>query len=191
MVELLGEIHCARNKVSILHHPRAMYFKILLVVTTLISRFIHPYLVLAIILLNTPILVYYGLKKTLLYIAIAWTTLSSIIIGLDILLGSFKLDYLYNLLYGYASFTSILLFFSTTTPREIRRLIGFNVLSISYLFLDYSYRVLTDTLHSLQARGLTPSRNLSWVKYLLRSIIVILVIRINEVEEALRARGVD
>jgi len=46
-------------------------------------------------------------------------------------------------------------------------------------------------LHSLQARGLTPSRNLSWVKYLLRSIIVLLVIRINEVEEALRARGVD
>jgi energy-coupling factor transport system permease protein len=147
--------------------------------------------VLAIIFLNTPILVYYGLKKTLLYIAVAWTTLSSIIIGLDILLGSFKLDYLYNLLYGYASFTSILLFFSTTTPREIRRLIGFNVLSLSYLFLDYSYRVLTDALHSLQARGLTPSRNLSWVKYLLRSTIVLLVIRINEVEEALRARGVD
>lgn len=189
MVELLEEVFQARARRTILHNYRAIYFKLLLVVLVVASRFISIHLVPLLLLVDTLILLYIGVRRILLATFTTWVFLALLITSINLLLGSFKQEYFYNLVYGFTTFTATLLFFATTTPRDLRRLIGFNTLTLSYLFLDYSYKLVVDTIQSLQARGWRAGP--SSTKYLLRAFGVLLVTRLKEVEEALRARGLE
>lgn len=191
MVKLLEEIIELHTKSTVLHRYEYIYLKLLLVILTLASRAVNLHVILAFIVVNSVLLIYVGAGALLALAFISWCFLTSIIISLNILFSTFKTGIVVNLIYGFASFTSLFLFYSTTPPGHIRKLLGFNVISLTYLYLGYSMRILLDALNALKARGLSPSFKLLDYKYLLRSFTVLLITRIMETEVALKARGVE
>jgi len=190
VVELIKETVELQAKTTILHDYKAIYFKIALLVLTMLSRAMNLYLILALMALNLALLLYVGARKLIVLTSLSWFTLSSIIIILNMVLSTFKVNIVINLIYAYATFTSLALFYVTTPPGHIRKLLGFNVVSLTYLFVGYSTRILADTVNALRARGLNSFYRYSNYKYLLRAFMVLLVTRVMEAEEALKARGV-
>lgn len=182
------ELH---NKSTLLHRYEVIYLKLILVFLTLASRALNLYMILVFIIVNSILLIYVGARKLLLFAFISWCILTSVIVSLNMLFSTFKVDILVNLIYGFATFTSLFLFYSTTPPRHMRKLIGFNVFSLTYLYLGYSARILLDSLNALKARGLNLSFDQHSYRNLLKVFIVLLVTRIVEAEEALKARGVE
>jgi hypothetical protein len=187
---LIKETVELQAKTTILHDYRAIYFKLALLILTMFSRAMNLYLILALMTVNLALLLCVGARKLIVITSLSWFTLSSVIILLNIVLSTFKVDIVVNLIYAYTTFTSLALFYVTTPPRHIRKLLGFNVVSLTYLFMGYSARILADTINALRARGLNSFHRYYNYKYLLRAFMVILVTRITEVEEALKARGV-
>ncbi|MEM0004983.1 MAG: hypothetical protein QXN97_06600, partial [Desulfurococcaceae archaeon] len=138
-------------KTTILHDYKAIYFKIALLVLTMLSRAMNLYLILALMALNLALLLYVGARKLIVLTSLSWFTLSSIIILLNMVLSTFKVNIVINLIYAYTTFTSLVLFYVTTPPGHIRKLLGFNVVSLTYLFVGYSARILADTVNTLRA----------------------------------------
>lgn len=141
------------------------------------------------LLINTILLIYIGAKNLLLSILSIWLVLSSLIIAIDYLFSTLTLSVLINLIYGFATFTSLSLFYLTTPPKHLEKLIGFNVFTITYLFLNYYIEQIIDLINILRARGWSSFINIFKYKYLLRIVVVFLVTRINECIDALKARG--
>lgn len=174
---------------SFLNKYRFIYFKICLVILTIVSRFIHIFLILIMLLINTILLIYIGAKNLLLSILSIWLVLSSLIIAIDYLFSTLTLSVLINLIYGFTTFTSLSLFYLTTPPKHLEKLIGFNVFTITYLFLNYYIEQIIDLINILRARGWSSFINIFKYKYFLRIVVVFLVTRINECIDALKARG--
>lgn len=176
---------------TLLHGFKAVYFKFVLVSLTVITRFIHPYAVPVALLVNIALLIYVGAKRVLVFVFVVWCALASIICLIDLALFTFTLSVVLNLVYGFATFSSLALFYVTTPPRYVRKLLGLNAVSLTYLFLDYSVKLVGDLLDILKARGWAPSARPSMYTYPLRALVVLMVSRVVEVTEALRARGVE
>ena len=164
--------------------------KVAIVALTLASRLIGIYAVLTSLLLNVSLLIYVGLWRTPLRVALAWLFTSTLLIAINAALKTLTVEHIYNLIYGYTTFTALYLAIATTPPQHVRRLLGFNVLSLAYLLLDYSIKLISDALDTLRSRGWTLTPSPISIKYALRAFATLLVVRIEEVEEALRARGV-
>ncbi|MEM3980843.1 MAG: hypothetical protein QXF79_06275 [Ignisphaera sp.] len=96
-----------------------------------------------------------------------------------------------NLVYGFTTFTALTLLYSTTTPTQIRKLVGFNVFSITYLFFGYSVKLVVDLIDTIRARGWTFSYNPFKYRYLIRAFTVLLISRISETMDILKARGLE
>lgn len=180
-----------QHKSGFLNRYRCIYLKICLVVLTIVSRFISMYLTLSLLSLNTLLLTIIGAGKLLLVTLIIWIGLSSVIIGIDYVFSTFTLNVVVNLVYGFTTFTAFSLFYLTTPPKHVEKLIGFNVFSLTYLFLYYYVGELIELVNTLRARGWDSTHSILRYKYVLRITTVFIVTRINEAVDILRARGVE
>jgi energy-coupling factor transport system permease protein len=165
--------------------------KVAIVALALASRLIGIYAVLASLLLNVSLLTYVGFWRTPLRVALAWLFTSTLLIAINAALKTLTVEHIYNLIYGYTTFTALYLILITTPPQHVRELLGFNVLSLAYLLLNYSIKLISEALDTLRSRGWTPTLSPIGIKYALRAFATLLVVRVEEVEEALRARGVE
>lgn len=176
---------CFLNKYS------AIYIKIALLILTIVSRFIHIFLIITMLTINTILLIYISAGKFLLKILFIWIALSSVIISIDYLFSTLTISVLLNLIYGFTTFTSLSLFYLTTPPRHIERFLGFNIFTLTYLFLNYYVEQIVNLINILRARGWNPVVNIFKYKYFLRIVAVFLVTRINECMDVLKARGIE
>lgn len=189
MVNVVEELTYLQTKTTYLHNYNLLYLKIVLTILVIISRFIHIYIVLLLLVINVALLLYIGAKRVLITTFSLWCILSSFLLAVNYLMSTISIDILFNLVYGFTTFTTLTLFFVTTPPSHLRKLLGLNAISLTYLFLGYSIKLVLDLIDILRARGWQP--RITNQKYLLRSFSVLLVMRISEVEEALKARGVE
>ncbi len=79
--------------------------------------------------------------------------LTLIIIAINAFMGIYTHEHLYNLLYGYTTFTAMYFFLATTPPQHVRRLVGLNVVSLAYLLLEYSIMLVSEMIDTLRSRG--------------------------------------
>lgn len=191
MAEVINEVLYLQSKSSHLHSYKAIYLKISLIALAILSRFIHFYAILIALAMNVTLLIYVGAKKVLATIFTLWCALAAVIILLDTLFSTLTIDVVLNLVYGFTTFTALTLLYSTTTPTQIRKLIGFNVVSITYLFFGYSVKLVADLIDILRARGWVFSYNPLKYRYLLRAFTVLLISRISETVDTLKARGLE
>lgn len=191
MVELRSEVIESQSRSTLLHRYELIYFKLLLVLLTLVSRAVGTPMILALVAFNSALLIYVGGKKLFITSFISWCALTLLILLLNTLFSTFRVEIFVNLLYGFTTFTSFALFYLTTTPAHVRKLVGFNVVSLTYLYFGHSTELLLNTIYVLRARGLSISHRELNFKYVLRAFSTLLVTRIVEAEEALRARGVE
>lgn len=191
MAKLFEDIVTIQNKNSFLHRYEAIYLKLVLLITTICSRFINIYSIILMLFINTLLLIYINAKRIVLSMFSIWVVLSFIIMTVDFFTSTLTLDVFINLVYGFTTFTSLTLFYLSTSPRYLRMFIGFNVISLTYHFLGYSIKLILDLIDVLKARGWELSPRISSQKYLLRAFAVLLTTRLLEVEEALKARGLE
>lgn len=168
-----------------------MCIKFALIALSLATRFIDLYAMLVALLLNLLLMVYVGARRVLLVTLALWLLLSSTVIAIDVTFSTLTTDVIQNLVYGFTTFTAIALFYVTTPPAQVRRLLGFNALSLSYLLLGHALKLVTDLLDSLRARGWGYGLNPYSYRYPLRAFAVMLITKTSEYLDALRARGVE
>jgi energy-coupling factor transport system permease protein len=113
------------------------------------------------------------------------------IVLLDLAFSTLTLSVFFNLVYGFTTFTALALLYLTTTPRQVRGVLGFNALSLAYLFLGHSIKLVGELVDVMRARGWSPSLSPRTYAYPLRAFASLLVSRSTEVAEALKARGVE
>ncbi|MEM4441898.1 MAG: hypothetical protein QXN02_03170 [Ignisphaera sp.] len=191
MAELVEEVLEIQYGRTFLHSYRAIYLKTVLVLMTLVSRALGLYVMIIVLIFNTIMLAYAGALRLYLRVLLLWLMLSSIIIAIDYLFASLSLIVFLNLLYGFTSFTSLALFFITTPPQHIRKVIGFNALSLSYLFLRLALRDVVDIVDALRARGWSIGGNPLKHVYALRAVGNSLITKINYSIDSIKARGLE
>lgn len=191
MAQVFREALQLQQAKSLLHSYRAICLKFALIALSLAARFIDLYAMLIALSLNLFLMVYVGARRVLLAALALWLLLSSTVIAIDVAFSTLTTDVIQNLVYGFTTFTAIALFYMTTPPVQVRRLLGFNVLSLSYLLLGYALKLVTDLLDGLRARGWDYGLNPYGYRYPLRAFAVMLMVRTSEYLDALRARGVD
>lgn len=190
MAQVFREAIQLQQAESLLHRYRALYLKVLLIAVSLATRFIDLYAMLASASVNLLLMLYAGARRLPIAVATLWLIMSSIVIAIDVAFSTLTIDVIYNLVYGFTTFTAIALFYITTPPAHVRRLLGLNVFSLSYLLIGYSVKLVADLVDSLRARGWRYGLNPYSYRYLLRAFAVMLISRTSEYVEALRARGV-
>jgi len=174
-----------------LHGTRALYFKAVLLATTAVSRFLHPYLVLATLAVNVALAIYAGAKRLLLAVFAAWCFLAAVVVSLDFAFSTLSHGVFLNLVYGFATFTSVAFLYVTTPPRCVREVLGLNAISLTYLFLGHSIKLVSELVDAVRARGWGPSVNPRSYVYPLKALSVLMVYRVLEATEALKARGLE
>lgn len=174
-----------------LHSFKAVYLKLAIVLFATISRFAHPHAVPVALVINVVILVCVGATRIMLAVLAAWSALALVVCLLDLAFSTFTLNVILNLVYGFTTFTSLALFYVTTPPRHLRKLVGLNAVSLTYLLLGYSINLVRDLLDILRARGWSYSAKPTLYVYPLRALAALMINRVAEVEETLKARGVE
>lgn len=157
-----------------------VYLKLLMVLVAILSRFIHPFVVATLAITGACLLARERARKLLVAVTFAWILAVAYRYALS--LGALKFEHLVNMLYGYTTFTWLAFFVATTTPQEMRKLFGFNVFTLSYTFLTYSIMLVNSAVESAIARGVG-------LRYLLRSVAVLTVLRTEEAVETVEVRG--
>ncbi len=191
MRSLAEEALAVQNKRTLLHVPRALYMKVALVIVAVASRFLHLYVAAAVLSTAVALLLYVGAKRVLVATFAFWCALASVIVSLDIALSTLTPSVLFNLMYGFATFTSLALLYLTTPPRQVREVLGFNAFSLAYTFLGYSIKLASELMDVMRAKGWSSSLSPRAYAYPLRAFASLLVARVAEVAEALKARGVE
>jgi len=191
VAKAISEALYLQSKSTALHSYKAIYLKIFLTALTILSRFIHLHVILIFLAINVFLLLYVGAKRILATVFALWCMLTSAIILLDMIFTTLTIDVILNLVYGFTTFTSIIFFYVTTPPTQIRKFVGFNAVSLTYLFFGYSVKLVADLIDTVKARGWVYSYNPIKYRYLLRAFTVLLISRISEIVDALRARGVE
>jgi len=191
MRSLAEEALAIQIKQTPLHARKALYLKAALVIAAVISRFLHFYATVAVLIVAVALMLHVGAKRVLAATFALWCALASVIAVLDFAFSTLTLSVLFNLVYGFATFTSLALLYLTTPPRQVRGVLGFNALSLAYTFLGHSIKLVGDLFDVMRARGWSPSLSPRAYVYPLRAFASLLVARGTEVVEALRARGVE
>lgn len=174
-----------------LHGFNALYFKLFLLALTISSRLAGAPVVVATLAINTLLLMYVGARRLYATLLAIWLVASAVLMALNALLGTLTQDVALNLAYGFNTFTGFSLFYLTTPPRHLKKLVGFNVFSIAYSSLGYSIKLVAELVDVLRARGWDYSANAYKHIYVLRTFAALLVARIEECVDALKARGAD
>ncbi|MCS7139112.1 MAG: hypothetical protein N3F04_02245 [Candidatus Nezhaarchaeota archaeon] len=191
MAQVIEEVLNLHYKPTFLHSYNVIYLKVTLIILALLSRIISPYFMFTVLIINSSLLIYAGAKRVLLTVSALWSLLTSIIVVIDLAFSTLTMMVVYNLIHGFTTFTALTLFYVTTPPKHIRKLLGFNMISTAYMLFGYSLKLIRDLIDVMRARGweytLSPQRH----QYILRAFTVLLVTRISESIEALKARGFE
>ena len=191
MRSLAEEVIAVQNKRTPLHAREALSLKVVLVSAAVASRFLHFYATAAVLVVAVALTLYVGAKRVLATTFALWCALASVIAVLDLAFSTLTLSVLFNLAYGFATFTSLALLYLTTPPRQVREVLGLNALSLAYMFLGHSIKLVSEFMDIMRARGWSPSLRPRAYTHPLRAFASLLVARNTEVAEALRARGVE
>jgi energy-coupling factor transport system permease protein len=191
MRSLAEEVLAVQSKRTLLHVHKALYLKVALVIAALASRFLHFYVMVVVLAVALALMLYVGAWRVLVTTLALWSTLASLIVLLDLAFSTLTLSVFFNLVYGFTTFATLALLYLTTPPRQVRDVLGFNALSLAYLFLSHSIKLVGELIDVMRARGWSPSLSPRAYAYPLRALAFLLVSRSTEVTEALKARGVE
>ncbi len=191
-MSLLVEAYRVQHLNTPLHSEKLFYYKIALLLF-IASSFawggIYIYIVVSIF-----IGVHYLLGKIAkliileLYMYIPPTLL---IIGIDYLAGTLNIRVIELLLFGYTSFTGMILFYATTPIQQLYDMFGRNPLTMAMLMLHNVVAELYSIVESKKIRGWEPGWNLYRHFIIVFEAIRLLNIRLYEITIALKSRGVE
>ncbi|MEM4965857.1 MAG: hypothetical protein QXS45_03685 [Sulfolobales archaeon] len=187
--EILGS-HLRR---SLLHSRKLLSIKILYLIISIslyMLRFIP--LEILVIVANSLLIIMIRAYRTLATASFSWAMLSLIIILVDMISGTISSMVYFNLLYSYATLTTILLFYLTTPPSHLRDVFGMNIFTLSYSLLRSFLRDLIEIIDSYRVRGfeLGIFRIHRYTPLLYQSLEVALI-REELLRDSLKARGFE
>ncbi|MCS7128246.1 MAG: hypothetical protein N3E36_03600 [Sulfolobales archaeon] len=192
MANVLIEVLESQEKKYLMHSEKLLIPKLAYVFATIAAILLWRIEVeIVIIAVNALLHLYTRTIKLLLYTLALWIATSAVIIAVDYLFATLSLSTIILLIHGYASFTSMALFVSTTPPHQLRELMGLNTLTLTYTLLRSTLQDLIEAIDSLKSRGWRESINvLSYIKVVYIASTVILI-RMKDLEESLAARGLE
>ncbi|MEZ0290364.1 MAG: hypothetical protein ABWJ42_04665 [Sulfolobales archaeon] len=190
---LTEEIIGASSRKSFLHEENMVLVKLLYLVFVVASFFTkNIFIELIIVLLNVLLFLVIRFYRTLLFTLLIWLGLAATIIPIDLIARTLDERVFFNLLYGYSTLTTISLFYITTPPAHLRRLLGLNTLTLAYTLLRSFLLEIIEIVDTYRVRGLDLG-----IIYLHRyaSIIYtslnVALLREDILRNSLRARGLD
>ncbi len=192
MASVLMEVLESQERRYLIHSEKLLIPKLAYVFTTIAAVLLWRIEVeVAIIAVNSLLHLYARTIRLLLYTSVLWIATSSVIITIDYLFTTLSLSTLILLIHGYASFTSMAIFVSTTPPHQLSKLVGLNTFTLTYTLLRSALQDLIEAIDSLKSRGWRGSINvLSYMKVIYAASTVILI-RMKDLEESLMARGIE
>ncbi|AFL66226.1 hypothetical protein [Desulfurococcus amylolyticus] len=164
---------------------------ILLIVNIAIIVLDNPYIIL---LFTIVYVVFYASIRALklVYSALLmYIPPISAIAFLTYLVGNLSMHHLNLYIYGFSLILSILLIFSTSKREDLLRLLSKIRLDIAYSLTLNIFEELRQMVDSKIARGWEPGFNPFKYYVIIIDAIKLTIIRLQEVEEALRARGIE
>ncbi|MEM1832731.1 MAG: hypothetical protein QXO14_01940 [Desulfurococcaceae archaeon] len=192
MEKVFEEILFTHSKCLKLCSKKILFLKIMYLLVNLIS-IVYPkhYLLVAMIFINTTLLLILKLYRTLIYVAVMWILTALLISGICIFAGTYTNRLLNILLYVYASTLALLFFVSTTPPKQFVELTGLNPFTLAYLMLRNVVEEIREIVVVSKARGWSNGLNpLNYVK-IIQNIVIGMSYRIKSAEESLKSRGLD
>ncbi len=114
-----------------------------------------------------------------------------IVAALAYLTGGLTMHSVNLYLYGYSLILSVLLLFSTTRRGDMLRLLSRVKLDLAYSLTYNVFEELKTMVDSKIARGWDPGLNPFKYYVVIVDAIKLTIVRLSEVEDALRARGVE
>jgi len=192
VASVLIEVLESQERKYLIHSEKLLVPKLVYVFATIVAVLLWKIEVeIAIVVVNALLHLYARTTRLLLYTLALWIVTSTAIITIDYLFTTLSSSTIILLIHGYASFTSMAIFVSTTPPHQLRELMGLNTLTLTYTLLRSTLQDLIEVIDSLKSRGWKKSINvLSYVKVVYAASTVILI-RMRDLEESLTARGLE
>ncbi len=186
------ESYKLRHRKTILHSKKALIFKLVLLIVTALS-FIFMNIFIYIIIIAFSISMFMLIKefKIIGESLLIYLPPATLIILIDYLAGTLTPKIVSLLLFGYASFLVILLFYATTPIQQIYDIFGRNIITLALLMLHNIVAELNEVIESKRIRGWELGWNILNHFFIVFEGIRLIVLRINTMVDALRARGID
>lgn len=186
------EAYKLQHRKTILHTKKALFFKlVLLIVTALSFIFMNNLIYITIIVFSISMFMYIKEFKIIGESLLIYLPPTMLIILIDYLAGTLTPKIISLLLFGYTSFLVILLFYATTPIQQIYDVFGRNIITLALLMLHNIVAELNEVIESKRIRGWEPGWNILNHFLIVFEGIRLMVLRINTIVDALRARGVD
>jgi len=186
------EAYRLQHRKTILHTKKALVLKFLLLIFTALSFiFLNNIIYILIILFSISLFAFMKEFKIIGESLLIYLPPSTIIIVVDYLAGTLTPKIISLLLFGYASFLVILLFYATTSVQQLYDIFGRNIMTLALLMLHNIVAELNEVIESKRIRGWDPGWNILNHFLIVFEGIRLMVLRINTIVDALRARGVD
>ncbi len=189
---VLVEAYQYQYRYTWFHNPRLFMPKLAyLALVALVFITFNPWIYLAFIISGLILLSLIKAYRLILYTLILYFPPTLLIILVDYLAGTLTPLILTLLIYGYTGFVNIVFFYATTPIQQFYDYLGRNPLTLALLMLHNILAELNEAIQSKKARGWEPGWNLYNHFLIVIDAIRILLIRLDEITTALRARGVD
>ena len=186
------EAHKLQHRKTILHSKKALIFKlVLLIVTALSFVFMNNLIYITIIVFSISMFTLIKEFKIIGESLLIYLPPTTLIILIDYLAGTLTPKIISLLLFGYASFLVILLFYATTPIQQIYDVFGRNIITLALLMLHNIVAELNEVIESKRIRGWELGWNILNHFLIVFEGIRLMVLRINTIVDALRARGID
>ena len=186
------EAYKLQHRKTILHSKKALIFKlVLLIVTALSFVFMNNLIYITIIVFSISMFTLIKEFKIIGESLLIYLPPTALIILIDYLAGTLTPKIISLLLFGYASFLVILLFYATTPIQQIYDVFGRNIITLALLMLHNIVAELNEVIESKRIRGWELGWNILNHFLIVFEGIRLMVLRINTIVDALRARGVD
>jgi len=191
-VAVILEAHKLQHRKTILHSKKALIFKlVLLIVTALSFVFMNNLIYITIIVFSISMFTLIKEFKIIGESLLIYLPPTTLIILIDYLAGTLTPKIISLLLFGYASFLVILLFYATTPIQQIYDVFGRNIITLALLMLHNIVAELNEVIESKRIRGWELGWNILNHFLIVFEGIRLMVLRINTIVDALRARGID
>ncbi len=186
------EAYRLQHRKTVFHTKKALIFKLVLLIVTALSFIsMNNIIYITIILFSISMFALIREFKIIGESLLIYLPPSTLIILVDYLAGTLTPKIISLLLFGYASFLVILLFYATTPIQQIYDVFGRNIITLALLMLHNIVAELNEVIESKRIRGWEPGWNILNHFLIVFEGIRLMVLRINTIVDALRARGVD
>jgi hypothetical protein len=193
----LSEIAKIQKKVSLLHKKEILWYKILLVIITLLSGIlpvnIKIYFSLSLIIFSLITLIFLDALKIITRLFILYLSLAAVVTPFSLLGGASPYYLLALNLYTISTFMILTLFVVTTPWNQIEEVLGDNIIVYAYRMLDLSLRDVQRVIDSYIARGaeISPLKPWKAIPFFITILYITTLVRIPTLEESLKSRGLE